>query len=392
MMLACACARADGSEPMPADVASQALAPVVASATDACSHVVNADAASLPQTSVGVPDLAGRVTDTTGIVTAACKAELTRRLASLEDTTGVQLAVLLVETTGQQSIEQYATAVFDKWKLGQQNIDNGVLLVAALKDHRVRIEVGYGLEGTIPDVLAADIIRTRIVPAFRSGHFERGIRDAVNALSQHFEVMTQEILAQQARAAQIKPPAPKPVSPIFWTLLALANVVLGVVAAWRKLSWKIFLPGSYLASSVALVVGLPRGTVDAGSWGWTLVFALLLPVLSGVAPMLLGIGLVRSARVRIWTAAIAAVLGVCIAIGHSMGYSVGQVLGAIGSTIAVVGLIVTRIGEPFGVWGSRSSSKSSSWFGWFSKSGSGSPGRFSGGGGKSGGGGASDSW
>jgi uncharacterized protein len=378
-------------------VASQASAPLVASATDACSHIVGADAASIPQASAGVPDLAGRVTDTTGIVSAACKDDLTRRLASLEKSTGVQLAVLLVETTGQQSIEQYATAVFDKWKLGQQNIDNGVLLVAALKDHRVRIEVGYGLEGTIPDVLAADIIRTRIVPAFRSGHFERGISDAVNALSQHFEVMTQEILAQQARAEQLKPPAPKPVSPVFWVLLALANVAFGVVAAWRKLSWKIFLPGSYVASSVVLIVGLPRGTVDAGSPGWTLGFALMLPVLSGVAPMLLGIGLVRSPRVRIWAAAIAGALGVCIAIGHEMGYSVGQVLGAIGSAIAVVGLIVTKVGDAFGVWGKRSSSKSSSWFGWLGNSGSGSSGggssdRFSGGGGKSGGGGASDSW
>ncbi len=401
MLFACSFVPAEASDAPPGDAAvtqtaSPASTPDDTGAMDACTHVASANSVAVQPKGVSIPDLAGRVTDTTGIVTDACKTELTNRLAKLENTTGVQLAVLLVDSTGQQSIEQYATAVFEKWKLGQQNVDNGVLLVAALKDRRVRIEVGYGLEGAIPDVVAADIIRTRIVPAFRSGNVEHGISDAVGALAQHFEVQTQEIVEREARASKARPAPPKPVAPVFWIVLVLASVLFGAVARWRKLGWKVFVPVAYLASAVVLIVGLPSGTLgDAADIG-TPLLGLLLPMVCGVAPTLLGIALVRSARVRIWTACIAAALCVCVAIGHAMGYSAGHVIGFVLSVLVLGALLIGKIGETFGFW-ARSPRRSSSGFGWLSDIGSGSSGsdssdRFSGAGGKSGGGGASGSW
>lgn len=392
-VLVCTFANAETLSPVVEGAVSPASSPAVTTETKVCSHVAAPDATAHLKTPSGVPDLAGRITDTTGVITDACSSALTSRLADLESTTGVQLAVLLVGSTGEQTIEEYAAAVFEKWKLGQGTKDNGVLLVAALGDRHVRIEIGYGLEGSIPDVVAADVIRERIVPAFRSRGFERGISDAVGDLSQRLEDETEEIVrrAQAVQAERALRPR-NPDSPVFWLALLLANVVFGAVVAWRRVTWKIFLPMSYLGSSAALIFGLPAGALNGGDPGGTLLAALMLPILSGVMPCGLGFGLVRSSRLRIWAASIAAVTVLLLAIGLAMGFSIGDVLGA----ICMVVLIVARFSgaSDFGGNSTSSQSRSSSSSGWSSNSGSSSrsSGRFSGGGGKSGGGGASGGW
>ena len=100
-----------------------------------------------------------------------------------EQRKGAQLAVLLVPTTQPEDIAQYSIRVVDAWKLGRQKVDDGVLLIVAKNDHRVRIEVGRGLEGAIPDAANARIIREYITPKFRAGDFYGGIQDAVGALT-----------------------------------------------------------------------------------------------------------------------------------------------------------------------------------------------------------------
>jgi uncharacterized protein len=130
-----------------------------------------------------IPDLHARVTDTTGTLAAAQTQALESELAALEQRKGAQVAVLIVPTTQPEDIAQYAIRVFDQWKLGRQNIDDGVLLVVAKDDHRVRIEVARGLEGAIPDAAASRIIREYITPKFRAGDFDGGIEDAVGALT-----------------------------------------------------------------------------------------------------------------------------------------------------------------------------------------------------------------
>ena len=132
---------------------------------------------------VPVPAMKTRVNDLTQTLDAADVAALRQAIATLESDSGAQLAVLIVPTTGEDSIEQYATRVFASWKLGRKDQDDGLLLLVALKDRRMRIEVGTGLEGTVTDIQAARIIDREMAPRFRGGDVAGGIGAAVRALS-----------------------------------------------------------------------------------------------------------------------------------------------------------------------------------------------------------------
>ena len=130
-----------------------------------------------------IPALSARVTDLTGTLDTQQKQTLESELAALEQRKGAQIAVLMVSTTEPEDIAQYAIRVFDQWKLGRKNIDDGVLLIVAKDDRRVRIEVARGLEAAIPDAAAARIIREYITPRFRAGDYFGGIHDATGALT-----------------------------------------------------------------------------------------------------------------------------------------------------------------------------------------------------------------
>lgn len=130
-----------------------------------------------------VPALHARVTDLTGTLDRARAQALEQRLAELERAKGAQLAVLIVPTTQPEDIAQYGIRVGDAWRLGRKEVDDGVILIVAKNDRRVRIEVGTGLEGAIPDAAAARIIREYITPRFRDGDYAGGIDAAVGALT-----------------------------------------------------------------------------------------------------------------------------------------------------------------------------------------------------------------
>lgn len=130
-----------------------------------------------------VPPLSARVTDLTGTLDAQQKQVLEAELAALEKAKGAQLAVLLVPTTEPEDIAAYGIRVADAWKLGRAASDDGAILIVAKNDRRVRIEVGQGLEGAIPDAAAARIIREYIAPRFRAGDWYGGIHDATGALT-----------------------------------------------------------------------------------------------------------------------------------------------------------------------------------------------------------------
>ncbi len=138
--------------------------------------------AALTSSAADVPYLTGRVTDNAEILSASMRKSLTERLKAHEDRTGNQIAVLTVPSLEGESIEGYADAVFKEWKLGQKGKDNGTLIIVAPQDRRMRIEVGYGLEGTLPDSLAGSIIRNAMTPRFKSGDYDGGIEAGVNAV------------------------------------------------------------------------------------------------------------------------------------------------------------------------------------------------------------------
>ena len=133
-------------------------------------------AAAAAAAEVPVPPLKSRVTDLTNTLAAGERQALESELAAFEARKGSQVAVLILPSTQPETIEQYAVRVVEVWKLGRRKVDDGVLLLVAKDDRRVRIEVGYGLEGAIPDAAAKRIIEEDITPRFRSGDFYGGIR------------------------------------------------------------------------------------------------------------------------------------------------------------------------------------------------------------------------
>lgn len=131
---------------------------------------------------VAVPDLSRRVTDLTATLSAQQIAELDARLAALEARKGSQIAVLIVPTLEGEDIAQFGIRVADKWKIGRGKIDDGVILIVAKNDRTLRIEVGYGLEGAIPDAIAKRVIAETITPHFKAGDFYGGIEAGVAQL------------------------------------------------------------------------------------------------------------------------------------------------------------------------------------------------------------------
>jgi uncharacterized protein len=131
---------------------------------------------------VPVPELMARVTDLTGTLNGDQKSALESRLAAFEQQKGSQIAVLLVPTTEPETIEEYGIRAVDTWKLGRKGIDDGILVLMATQDRTVRIEVGYGLEGVIPDTIAKRVIEEIMIPRFREGDIAGGINAGVERL------------------------------------------------------------------------------------------------------------------------------------------------------------------------------------------------------------------
>jgi uncharacterized protein len=129
-----------------------------------------------------IPALTGRVVDQANILSSSEESRLTSRLSDLETKTSVQLVVVTLASLQDRPIEDWGLTLGRAWGIGQKGKDNGALLMVAPNDRELRIEVGYGLEGTLPDATADSIIRNVIVPRFRAGDMAGGISDGVNAI------------------------------------------------------------------------------------------------------------------------------------------------------------------------------------------------------------------
>ena len=131
---------------------------------------------------VAVPPLVGRLVDQTGTLSSGDVASLQQTLRDFEARKGSQIAVLIVPTTAPETIEQYSLRVAETWKIGRKKIDDGALVVVAKDDRKLRIEVGYGLEGALTDVTSKRVIDEVITPRFRSGDFAGGISSGVDRI------------------------------------------------------------------------------------------------------------------------------------------------------------------------------------------------------------------
>jgi uncharacterized protein len=294
-----------------------------------------------------VPELHARVTDGTATLTAPQRASLEAKLSALEQRKGTQLAVLIVPTTQPETIEQYATRVFDTWKLGRKGVDDGVLVIVAKNDRHVRIEVAYGLEGAIPDAAAKRIAHDYMSARFAHGDFAGGLDAGTDALT--------ALIDDEPLPA---PPASTPSS-------RGKNVVMMDDEPW----W----------SPIQLVVGIMFGAILA-------TLLLLVMMVRAIYNFALG-HFPAGARAYVFGAL--AALPITLLFRHPM-----AALGAFaaGSTLgSLVNLARAPRRRDFGGGGGGLSSSGGS-DGGGSSSGSSGGGDFSGGGGSSGGGGASDSW
>lgn len=173
--------------------------------------------------SLDVPPLRGRVNDYAGVMSQEQVRSLETRLAQFEQETGHQVAVLAVPTLEGEYIEGFGIRVAESWKIGKKGFDNGVILLVAVKDRRLRLEVGYGLEGVLPDAIANRIIREQIVPHFRAQDYAGGIVVGVDAV---LRVIKNEPLPESARQRNQNEGS----SLQFFLMLAVTVAVLAIMA------------------------------------------------------------------------------------------------------------------------------------------------------------------
>ncbi len=153
---------------------------------------------------IAVPPLKSRVTDLTATLSQQQQTQLDAKLSALESSKGSQIAILLVPTTAPETIEQYGLRVAEQWQLGRKGVDDGLLIVAALQDRTLRLEVGYGLEGVVPDAVAKRVISEIMLPHFRQNDYYAGLIAGVDSLARLIEgepLPAPELKTQQNRDA-----------------------------------------------------------------------------------------------------------------------------------------------------------------------------------------------
>src|SRR6186997_3355447 len=212
-----------------------------------------------PALAINFPALTGRVVDQANIIQPDTRVAIEQKLADLEAKSGIQLVVATVNSLEGQEIEPYANELFRKWALGEKKKkNNGVLLLVAPNERRVRIEVGYGLEGTLTDALSKVIISNAMTPRFKAGNFSEGISRGVDDI---ITVLTTGASEWQQRPS-LRLDYQQPIDTVNWILLAalFGFFILFIVSpTFRWLFFNIVL--NVLASS-----GSSRGGYSGGSY------------------------------------------------------------------------------------------------------------------------------
>ncbi len=231
---------------------------------------------------IDVPTLRERVTDLAGVLTAAQKAALDSKLRDLESTDSTQVAVLIIPSLEGESLEGYSLRVAEAWKIGQKGRDNGVILLVSMKERKIRIEVGYGLESILTDALSSRIIRNQISPRFKQGDFYGGIDAGVTAITQvvrgayHVPADEQE---QKRRSEGFSDFPIVLLFPLFWVLSAawkwgssIMGAIVGSLLPYTLIGpiWPLILLGGVIGAFLGYLFGLlirATGSSGRGSRG-----------------------------------------------------------------------------------------------------------------------------
>jgi uncharacterized protein len=179
----------------------------------------------VPALALVLPALSGRVVDDANILDPPTRAALDRKLAELEAKTTDQLVVVTLKSLQGTSVEDFGVQLGRAWRIGQQNKNNGVLLIVAPSERKVRIEVGYGLEGTLTDAVSKLIIENAIIPRFRANDVPGGVTRGVDDI---ISVLTGDAAEWKQRAAK-RPDPTRPWAAILIPILALAVIALAFI-------------------------------------------------------------------------------------------------------------------------------------------------------------------
>ena len=213
--------------------------------------------AAVAQQLAPIPPLTSPVIDTTATIDVQTRQQLEQQARDLQQRKGAQLQILMVPTTKPEEIEEYAVRAFEQYRIGRQKVDDGVLVVVAKGDHRARIEVGYGLEGAIPDATAIRVINEYMAPRFKQGDYAGGLVEATRVLTQ---VIDGEAL-----------PAPMAAQDTAGDALGRhGNPILGLIAAFFVAQ---FVRGLF-GSTPAFFRGI-AGALAAGAIAWILATAFI---------------------------------------------------------------------------------------------------------------------
>ncbi|MEX2445497.1 MAG: TPM domain-containing protein [Alkalispirochaeta sp.] len=201
-----------------------------------------------------VPSLSGRVVDEAGIVSQEGRSALEDYFRRIEDTTGAQIAVLTIPSLEDEVLEDYSIRVVEEWQLGQGEEDNGVLLLIAMEEKKIRIEVGYGLEGRLTDATSGQIIRDHLQPYFRAGEYTAGVLNASQAIgtvvAEDAEVASLGAASSSAAAQSSSRsstrgiPINLGVFAIIFLLGSFGRMGRGRGGLWRALFWGSMLSGA----------------------------------------------------------------------------------------------------------------------------------------------------
>jgi uncharacterized protein len=182
-----------------------------------------------PAFALDFPALSGRVVDEAGILDQATRTALTDKLAALEAKTTDQLVVVTLKSLQGTSIEDFGVQLGRRWRIGQKDKNNGVLLIVAPSERKVRIEVGYGLEGTLTDAVSRLIIENAIIPRFRANDFvggvTRGVDDIIQVLTGDAEEWKQRAAKRPDTVSQSPSTQGDSIWPLIWVVLAIVGVI-----------------------------------------------------------------------------------------------------------------------------------------------------------------------
>ena len=256
-----------------------AFAALVQRALLGAAALLLAAAGAFAQDVLPVPPLSGRVIDQTTTLTEPQRLALTAKLAALEEQTGTQLVVLIVPTTLPEDIAAYAQRVGDQWKIGRATVGDGLLIIVAKNDRRVRIEVAKTLEGAIPDLATKRIISEQISPAFKAGDYAGGLNAAIDKL------------AARIRGEALPAPAPG----------AKKSGSGSEESPWSQFAMFFFVGVPIIGAVLTAMMGRKLGSVAtsgaAGVLGWALSSSLLIGAgAAALALLLVGVFGIGAAR------------------------------------------------------------------------------------------------